>query len=580
MVGVPAATMTPPQRSETPPGPPSAGVPAPDAHAQRHGALSRAVQATSLMTLGSRIGGLVRDVLIGRVFGDVGFIGSAFAFAFAFPNMFRRLFGEGALSAAFLPEYTDAVKTAERGTPGPVGGGGVAQADQLASLTMCMLGIVTAAITAAIELVILAVLILTPHDEARALSLKLVMVMLPFMPLICIVAIQAAMLQVHGRYGPAASGPLILNAFIIAVGLWSMFTGWAGGEITAYALGAATVLSGVTQMFWFSRLLRTRFTFTRNWQGVRVRAGRMMRKFVPVAIGLGTLQLNAFLDNLIAMWPIWVGATIFGRAYPLDTISNLILSLTTRLYQFPLGVFGIAIATAAFPLLARHAREPDHFTDTLRRGMRLSLFIGLPASIGLVLIREDVTALLFGSGRGAWSDESLLRSASVLLGFSVGIWAYSLNHVFTRAFYAQQDTATPMKVSIAVMLLNIALNLTLMWPMREAGLAWATSIAAMVQCVVLAVLSGRLLDRLHDTAGMPRQRLLDRATIHAFARIALAGAIMGGVVLAAAHVLPTRSSWPMRLFAVAVMSGSGGLTYLGAARALRLHELRWLLRRG
>jgi len=231
------------------------------------------MQATVGVTLLSRVGGLVRDVLIGRMFGDT-VVNSAFAAAFQLPNMFRRLFGEGALSAAFIPAYTDACKADDDRLRGNGGQASGSQAGQLASLTLCVMGLTTAAITVVVELILLAVLLLAPYDAERVLSLRLIMVMMPFMPLICCAAILAGMLQVHGRFGAASSGPLVLNAFIIATGAWCLWSGPAA-EPTAYLIGIATVLSGVTQCFYFHRLLRGRVRLTRAFSEA-VPGGRAM----------------------------------------------------------------------------------------------------------------------------------------------------------------------------------------------------------------------------------------------------------------------------------------------------------------
>ncbi len=528
------------------------------------------------MTLGSRVGGLVRDVVIGRIFGAT-MLGSAFAAAFAIPNMFRRLFGEGALSAAFIPAYTEATRTSKH------------DADALASLTITALGLITTALTVLVELILVAVLLLAPHSEERALSLKLILVMLPFMPLICIVAIQAGILQVHGRYGPAASGPIILNAFIVATGLYFILTKQLGGELTAYVLGAATVLSGLTQMLWFFLLLRPHIAWTREWQSARPRARVMFTKFVPVAVGLGTLQLNTFLDTLIAMWPIWIGPTLLGHAYPLDKSSNVILSLTARLYQFPLGVFGISIASAIFPLLSRHAKEPDHFVDTLRRGLRLALYIGLPATLGLILVRHEAIEVLYGSGRTGWTPEAVARAANVLAAFSVGIWAYSLNQVLTRAFYAQGDMRTPMSVSFAMIAVNVALNFTLIWipGVRESGLAWATAISAILQTLILAALCKKMLTNLGA-----QHQLADPHARTAAMKIGAATLTMAMLVYALLTILPTTSpfaspalpswlatAWSWQLTRLALASVLGGLTYLVLSRLLKIPEMNWLLHR-
>lgn len=524
------------------------------------------------MTLLSRVGGLVRDVLIGRIFGDTG-LASSFAAAFAIPNMFRRLFGEGALSAAFIPEYTracgpEAATVADRPRPGePADPDHPAGA--LASLTLLWLGLATGALTVLVEAALLVLLLVLPHDAERALSFRLIMVMLPFMPLICITAILAGMLQVHGRFAASASGPLVLNGFIIAVGGYCLFTGTVGDVRVAYALGVATVLSGATQAFWFARLLRPHVRWTRRTAPAKEPARRMLRRFVPVMLGLGTLQLNAFLDTLVAMWPIWIGGTMLGMAYPLDDGSNIILSLTARLYQFPLGVFGIAVATAAFPMLARHADDPALFAATLRRGLRLSLFIGLPASAGLILVREPITRVLFSGGKSGFSEDGLARSALVLAGFAPGIWAYSLNHVFTRAFYAKGDTRTPMRISICMVALNLTLNLTLIWWLREAGLAWATTASSIVQCIILGALC-------REKLGAPG---IDRPTAAAFARIALATAVMAAVVLAAQRILPTSGGWSAALLQLGISCAVGIGAYTAAAIALRGPEMGWLFKR-
>lgn len=509
------------------------------------------------MTLLSRLGGLLRDILVMRLFGASS-LGSAFQAGFQTPNLFRRLFGEGALSAAFIPEYTRLVKS----DPG--------MADRLASLTLTVLLAVTSALTIVIELALLGVLLLLPPDTERTISLQLIMVMLPFMPLICAAAILGGMLQVHGRFGPASSGPLTLNAFIVAVAGFHMLTGRAGDMNAAIAVGVATVLSGITQCLWFARLLRGNVHWTRDFAGVGEPARRMFKKFIPVLIGLGTLQINTFLDTLIAMWPNWVGPTMLGQVYPMDAASNAILSSAQRPYQFPLGVFGIAVATAIFPLLARDQSDPVRFEQTLRRGLRLSFFIGFPATLGLMLVSHDLIAAFFsGAGPNAFGPDDVMRASGALRGFALGIWAYSLNHVLTRAFYARGDTVTPMRVSISMVALNLALNMTLIWRFREAGLAWATSISAIVQCATLLLLLRR---RLHTSP-------VDRGVLAGFARVALIALVMSGLVVLTRELFPEPHRYSMHLMRLLACSVVGGASFLVLAKLLRIPELPWLLER-
>ena len=561
---------------------PDPAQPQPD----HHSALGRAVRAVFSVTLLSRIGGLVREVIVARIFGDTA-IGSAFAAAFTIPNLFRRLFGEGALSAAFIPEYTTQVRDNPE------------QSHRLASLTLIALGLLTGLLTILGEVVLLALLFVLPHDAERELSLRLIMVMLPFMPFICTVAILAGMLQVHGKFAASATGPLVLNGFIIVFGLFFLLTGRVAQAGPAYIIGAATVLSGLTQAAWFAALLRNDVRWTRDVRPAFGPARLMLRRFVPVMVGLGTLQLSAAIDMAITMYPIWVGPTLLGRAYPLDERSTTILSAMQRLYQFPLGVFGIAVATAVFPLLARAAPKPEDFVQVLRRGVRLSLFIGLPASVGLVLVRHDLVEVLFAGGAGravytlaagaehvnalaagasaeaaggahaGFSPEGIARCTLVLLGYAPAVWAYSLNHVLTRGFYALGDTRTPMRVSVVMVAVNLALNCSLVWPLREAGLAWGTSVCAIAQCIALGVL-------LHKRGHTP----IDRDAWMGAARIALATLVMAVACVLTFWLMPEPQRWMERVMRLAAMTLAGAAAFAGAAMALRVPELVWLVRRG
>jgi putative peptidoglycan lipid II flippase len=551
---------------------------APDPAARPAGqpTLGRAVQAVFSVTLLSRLGGLVRDVIVARLFGDTA-LGSAFAAAFTIPNTFRRLFGEGALSAAFIPLYTQARAGADP-----------RRGDRFASLTLMWLGLLTGVLTVLVELVLLTLLLVLPGDPERDLSLRLIMVMLPFMPLICIAALLAGMLQVHGRFAASATGPLLLNTFIIALGGYFLLTGRIAGPGVAYALGAATVLSGLTQALWFAFLLRRHARFTLDTAPARSEGRLLLRRFLPVLLGLGTLQVSSLIDMLIAMWPIWIGPTVLGYAYPLDERSNVLLSAMQRLYQFPLGVFGIAVATAAFPLLSRHAAAGEagleDFRATLRRGLRISLCIGLPASVGLILVRHDIAAALFGAGsfgHGGFSAEGLARCSAILVGYAPAIWAYSFNHVLNRAFYARGDTATPTRVAIVMVLFGLALSLVLIWPLREAGLAWSTSITATVQAGVLGVLLSRRL----SPAGRAGGGLLDRETLVGFARVAGATLLMTLACVLLLWLLRGEEGaalrWRDHALRLGLVTGAGLLSFAASAWALRLPELRWLIgRRG
>lgn len=543
-------------RSSTQDPAPGTGGQTPRAHDTEAlgGVLAGALRVVASFTLLSRLTGLVRDVLTAKVLGDTA-AGSAFGLAFAIPNLFRRLFGEGALSAAFLPEYT----TLHRDDP--------ARAPQLASLVLFVLTLVTGGITLLLEIGLLLTLLMGVTTPERTLTLQLIMLMLPMMPMVCITAILGGMLQAHGRFGPPAAAPILLNLLMIGGAIVPLVSPGVSREGAAYLLGFLAVAASGAQIVWSLRALRGLVRWTRLWSDAAASARRVLGRFVPVVLGLSTLQLNTLLDSLIATWPILIGPTMFGRPVPLDEASNAILSYTSRLYQFPLGVFGIAVATAVFPLLSRTSTDALAFTDVLRRGVRLSLFIGIPASVGLVLVRDDLVRTMFPG----FSAAGLERSALVVACYAPAVWAYSLNHVLTRAFYARGDTRTPMTIAVAMVLANVAMNFTLIWPLREAGLALSTGISAMTQAIIILWIAQRKLGVV----------ILDREMVAALARLALVAALMGLCVWVAMRVASGsgQAGWTAHFLRLCAATVVGAGSYLLLAVLLRLREVRWLLQR-
>ena len=287
-------------------------------------------------------------------------------------------------------------------------------------------------------------------------------------------------------------------------------------------------------------------------------------------IGLGVLQLNTLIDGLIASYPTTVGATIFGVAYPLEEGAMSAVSFAQRLYQFPLGVFGIAVATAIFPALARLRHDDDGYRSTLRRGLRLVFFIALPASVGLVLVRRDLTAVIFEGG--AFDATNTARVAAVLAAYAPGVWAYSMMHVLTRAFYARNDARTPVRIALMMVGLNLLLNMTLIWtPLRETALGLSTAVCSTIQVgILLLVLRGRI------------GGLVSRVVWMSWLRTGMLSAVMGGVVWCwvwwSGEAIATDSWWAtMARLGIAVVLG-GSVMVVGAV-GLRMPELGWSLGR-
>jgi putative peptidoglycan lipid II flippase len=532
----------------------------------------RHARTVTLLTLVSRMTGLARDAALSRIFG-VTAIMDAFWFAFMIPNLFRRLFGEGALSAAFLPVYSQL----NRDDPHT--------ARQLASLTVGSLIALLGGITLIGEIILYILSLQQDHDH---LALRLMMIMLPYMPLVCLVAIFGAMLQVHRRFGPTAAAPIVLNLFIVvaAIGFASRSALTPGNDDAAHqrqvmhisAVAASVLLAGIVQVIWSTLSLKRAGALPPATVGARTPRlkdsfKQMLTQVWPMLIGLSVLQLNTFVDGLIASYPTTIGATIFGIDYPLDKGSLTAVSNAQRLYEFPLGVFGIAVATAIFPALAKVANDGESFSNILRRGLRLVIYIGLPASVGLMMVRLPLTAAIL-QGKN-FTAQDTQRVAAVLLGYAPAIWAYSMTHTLTRAFYAKGDSLTPVRVAMGIVVLNLVLNITLIWtPLKEAGLAWSTATCAIVQVMILLRLT-----RKHV------QHAIDETVFRSWMKTIFITAIMAAAVLAVdAAIAPSPAlagTWRWSLIELGILVSVGAIVMAALSLAMRMQEFAWALgRRG
>jgi putative peptidoglycan lipid II flippase len=533
----------------------------------------------SALTLVSRMFGLVRDAVLSRVFG-ISTVFDAFTLAFMVPNLFRRLFGEGALSAAFIPLYA----RLEREHPQ------VAQRFAAVVIGLLLIALSTLALITAAGVDIAAAGLTL--DERGELVLRLIRITILYMPLICTAAVLGGLLQVHGRFGIVAASPILLNIFLIAAAAGGYHALYGPHELdrVAVLVAIAVVLSGIVQVLWtlwgmsrsglgVRRMLGMMQGISTAWRAPELRRplGDLWRTAWPTALGLAVFQINALADVLIAWFFSATEASgsammIFGQqvAYPMREGAVATLGRAQLLYEFPHGVFGIAVATAIFPALAKAAQDaarPGAFADLLRQGLRLAVFIGLPAGVGLMLVREPLCRAIFFPG-DQLSKEASSRIAFVLLGYAPAIWAYATNMILTRAFYAQGDTRTPMRLSIMIVGLNIMLNLLLIWPLAEAGLAWSTAICAIVQTGILLLWVRRYVER-----------PVDGHVAVSWLKTAALSAVMALVVWV---VLQPFDVFRMdRLRVIAVLGAAcavGAVTVFLGAWLLRMPELRWLSR--
>jgi len=527
----------------------------------------RHAKVVSGLTLVSRLTGLVRDGALAATMG-MSAVSDAFFLAFLVPNLFRRLFGEGALTAALVPIYSEWLERDR------------AVARQLASAILLLLAVGLGVITLLCEAALFAALQWTTSQDT-ALALKLMMIMLPYMPLVCGVAVIGGVLQVHKRFGVPAAVPVVLNGCMIGAAALAAWQGESAHR-AAFWIAGGVVVAGVLQLaLLVLALLRVeRITFALRDAGAQVK--RVLWLMLPMALGLAVFQVNTLMDGLIAFFlspkdgstePLrLLGLTL---AYPCEVGAVAALQWSQRLYQFPLGVFGIAIATAIFPALARAAAKTaganagEDFMHTLRQGMRLTVFIALPASAGLMIVGLPLARLIYQHGRFELDDAQ--RVALILTGYAASVWAYSMTHVLTRAYHARQDAKTPLRITLITVVCNLALNLVLIWPFGALGLALSTATTAVLQCVLLT-------RGLHLHTG--EKAIVDGWVLRGWGRaVLLTGAMALALLLITRGVDLAGVSEGVSAAVLAGLVVMGAAVYGGGAVISKAPEVRWLLRR-
>lgn len=429
----------------------------------------------SAYTMLSRVLGLVRDILMAGVFGT-SLPMSAFVVAFTIPNLFRRLFGEGALSAAFVPIF---IETREQQ--------GAEEAWTVARNILSMLILFLSALIAVGLVAITFYLHRSAPGSQTAMTLSLLRIMLPYMLFICLAALCMAILNAHHHFATPAFAPSILNAvWILSVLCVSPFLG-DQPEQQIYGVAWAVFVAGILQ--WAVQVPKMmRFGYRPGWacnfKDLRVR--RIFRLMGPASLGMAVTQVNVLIDRLMAGWiGPWAPAALF---------------FSERLIYLPQGIFATALSTVLLPVFSGHAArsDPSRILRTANYAIRNLLYVMIPASIGLLVLATPIVQMIFE--RGAFSDASTAQTALALMFYAPGLLVFSLGKVLVPAFYALQDTRTPVKVAMCTVALKIGLSLTfiLTWPLelKHGGLALATVLAEAVNGGILAVLLHRRLGSL------------------------------------------------------------------------------------
>jgi putative peptidoglycan lipid II flippase len=503
-----------------------------------HRHLLKSATLISALTIVSRIFGYIRDYRIAFLLG-AGTAADAYTTAYRIPNLLRRLVGEGAVSAAFIPVFARYV--AEN------------KDDDAWEFANSMLTLVTIFLT----VVTIGGILLSPQivrlfasgfgDTPGKLELTAALnrIMFPYIFLISLSALSMGILNSFHKFGVPAFSPVVLNLTMIAFS----FMGGLFGDVTR-TLAIGVVVGGILQVaIQIPVLLKTgwkiRLKIDFNHPGVQ----RVLKLMAPVVFGVGIVQVNVLVDTQFASY--------------LAEGSVTAIHIADRVMELVLGVYAVAVSTAILPLLSRQAalRQMDELKSTLNFATRLILFITLPATVGLILLRREIIEVLFQ--HGDFNAASTALTAWALPFFAVGLSAFSMVKVIVPAFYALQDTRTPVKIAFITMFLNIALNFLLIRPLQNGGPALATSASAFFYSMTLLI----IFYRRYGAFGV-------RGIAVSVAKFALASAALAVVAYVIVH-------WPgfyagrltQKAVALSVTIAAGAGTFLAGAIVLQMPEL-------
>lgn len=430
----------------------------------KQSSLLRSTSLVSLMTFISRILGLVRDMLIAQIFGASAGM-DAFYVAFKIPNFMRRLFAEGAFSQAFVPVLSEYQQT------------------RTGAEVRIFLSRVAGTLTAVLFLVTIVGIVAAPFiiqlfapgfgDDTQRFVLASSMLQLtfPYLMLISLTGMAGAVLNTYGYFGVPAFTPVFLNISMIACALY--LSPYCTVPVVGLAWGV--LIAGIVQLafqipFLYKRDLLIKPQFHRNDDGVK----KVLKLMVPALFGVSVAQINLLVD------------TIFASFLPVSSVTWLYY--TDRLVDFPLGVFGVAIATVILPHLSRRQAEQnkEQFSQALDWGLRLLLLIGLPAGLGLAVLAMPAVATCFAYGK--YTAVDVLQTQKSLITLGIGVPGFMMVKVLASGFYACQNIKTPVKIGALAMLVNSILCAILIFPLKHAGLTLASSIAGYVNCGILLAL--------------------------------------------------------------------------------------------
>ena len=504
-------------------------------------------------TMASRVLGFIRDMLMAALIG-AGPIADAFFVANKLPNLFRRLFGEGAFNAAFVPEFSGLLAT-----------DGPEAARQFAREAIAVMAFWLGALTILGEIFMPQIMhVFAPgfaaSPEKFALVVDLARIMFPYLMLICLTALLSGVLNGLEHFAAAAAAPVLYNLFAIAALLGLTPFVPTVGHAAAWGVSASGVVQ-IGLLIW--AVHRAGMPMRVPWPRLTAPIRLLMKRMAPGLIGASAAQLNQAVDVIIA------------TMLPAGTVS--LLYYADRLQQLPLGVIGIAVGTALLPMMSRQVRSGDETAalSSLNRAIEYALFLTLPAALALTVSAFPIMWVLFG--RGAFDIDSARLASESLAAYAIGLPAVVLLKVLAPAAFARGDTAMPVKIGMITLALNFLLNIVFnagaiapasiagsLPLLSHIGPALATSLSSIFNCVVLAVVLHRR-----------RHLVADLVLIRRLPRMGLAAFCMAAMLWFAQVPLIQWGRWPGLIALVTLGIG----IYVGMAWLLGAFDLRALTRR-
>ena len=507
--------------------------------------VAKAAGVVGLATMLSRIFGFIRDMVVAGIFG-AGLVTDAFFVAFRIPNLLRRLLAEGSLTVSFVPVFTEYLKQRSR-----------EEALELANVVFTALSVILAIVSVAgVIFSPLIVTLIAPgfikSPDQYELTVLLTRFMFPYIFFISLVALCMGILNSLRHFAAPALSPVILNISMILATL-SLRDFFAE---PIYALAVGVMIGGLLQLamqwpFLIKMGVRLKPDFNFRHPGLK-RIGLLM---MPAAFGAAIYQINVFIG------------TILASLLPKGSVSYLYYA--DRIVELPLGVFAIAVGTAALPSFSDQVArgEFEDFKKTISFSMRLILFITVPATVALVALRIPILSVLFQ--RGAFDAASTIQTADALLYYTLGLWAFSLIRIIVSAFYSLQDTKAPMKAAIVALIVNVACSVVLMSPMKHGGLALATSIASAVNVIMLGIILKKRIGS-----------YLNREFYRSLGKITAASLVMWGAIMLVEIVIPWKIIGPFdgRLFFLVASISVGLATFFVMSWLLKCSEMVMVIR--